>query len=44
MPAFDPIVLFFLLGLAAGIARADLRLPPAIYDFLTILLLLSIGL
>ena len=44
MPSFDPIVLFFLLGLAAGIARADLRLPPAIYDFLTILLLLSIGL
>ena len=44
MPAFDPIVLFFLLGLAAGIARADLRLPPAIYEFLTILLLLSIGL
>ena len=44
MPVFDPIVLFFLLGLAAGIARADLRLPPAIYEFLTILLLLSIGL
>ena len=40
----DPVVLFFLLGLAAGLARADLRLPPAIYEFLTILLLLSIGL
>ena len=37
-------MLFFLLGLAAGIARADLRLPPAIYEFLSILLLLSIGL
>ena len=44
MPTLDPIVLFFLLGLAAGIARADLRLPPAIYEFLSILLLLSIGL
>ncbi len=44
MSALDPVVLFFLLGLAAGIARADLRLPPAIYDFLTILLLLTIGL
>ncbi len=44
MPTLDPIVLFFLLGLAAGIARADLRLPPAIYEFLTVLLLLSIGL
>ena len=37
-------MLFFLLGLVAGLARADLRLPPAIYDFLTILLLLTIGL
>ncbi len=44
MPALDPVVLFFLLGLAAGLARADLRLPPAIYEFLTILLLLAIGL
>ena len=44
MSTLDPIVLFFLLGLAAGIARADLRLPPAIYEFLSILLLLSIGL
>ena len=44
MSTLDPVVLFFLLGLAAGIARADLRLPPAIYEFLTILLLLSIGL
>ena len=40
----DPVVLFFLLGLTAGLARADLRLPPAIYEFLTILLLLAIGL
>ena len=37
-------MLFFLLGLAAGLLRVDLRLPPAIYEFLTILLLLTIGL
>jgi uncharacterized protein len=40
----DPIVLFFLLGLLAGILRSELRLPPAIYEFLSILLLVSIGL
>lgn len=39
----DPIVLFFALGLAAGIFKADLRLPPAIYEFVSTLLLLSIG-
>lgn len=44
MPTLDPVLLFFLLGLAAGLLRADLRLPPAIYDFITILLLLTIGL
>ncbi len=40
----DPVVLFFVLGLAAGLARSDLRLPPAIYDLLSTLLLLTIGL
>ena len=40
----DPVVLFFALGLAAGLARSDLRLPSAIYEFLTVLLLLAIGL
>lgn len=40
----DPIVLFFLLGLAAGLARADLRLPPAVYELLSVVLLLAIGL
>lgn len=44
MPALDPVVLFFLLGLAAGLARADLRLPGAIYEFLSMVLLLAIGL
>lgn len=44
MPVLDPVVMFFLLGLAAGLLRADLRLPTAIYEFLSILLLLAIGL
>ena len=44
MTSLDPIVLFFILGVAAGLSRSDLRLPPAIYEFLTILLLLAIGL
>lgn len=41
--AIDPIVLFFALGLLAGVLKADLRLPPAIYEFVSTLLLLSIG-
>lgn len=40
----DPVILFFILGLTAGLLRSELRLPPAIYEFLSILLLLSIGL
>lgn len=40
----DPIILFFLLGLAAGMLRSDLRIPAAVYDFLSIYLLLAIGL
>lgn len=39
----DPIVLFFVLGLAAGVMRADLRLPQPVYEFVSTLLLLSIG-
>lgn len=44
MTSLDPVVLFFALGLAAGLARSELRLPSAIYEFLTVLLLLAIGL
>ncbi len=40
----DPIILFFLLGLIAGLLRADLRLPGSIYEFVSMLLLISIGL
>jgi hypothetical protein len=41
---FEPVVLFFLLGLAAGLLRSDLKLPSALYDTLSIYLLLAIGL
>ena len=44
MTSFDPVVLFFLLGLAAGLMRSELRLPAAIYDFVSMLLLLAVGL
>jgi hypothetical protein len=39
----DPIVLFFVLGLAAGVMKADLRLPQPVYEFVSTLLLMSIG-
>lgn len=40
----DAVVLFFLLGVAAGLAKSDLKLPAALYDALSIYLLLAIGL
>lgn len=40
----DVVVLFFLLGLLAGLARSELKLPAALYDSLSLVLLLSIGL
>lgn len=44
MPQLDPVIWFFVLGVAAGAARADLRLPAAIYEFVSMVLLLAIGL
>ncbi|MBD3273114.1 sodium-dependent bicarbonate transport family permease [Candidatus Dependentiae bacterium] len=41
---FDPVILFFLFGVTVGILPTKVRLPRQIYDFITILLLLSIGL
>lgn len=43
MAALDPIILFFLFGLTAGLLRAELRLPAAVYDLVSMLLLLAIG-
>lgn len=40
----DPVVLFFLLGAFARLAKSDLRLPEALYETLSIYLLLAIGL
>ena len=40
----DVVVLFFLLGLVARLAKSDLRLPEAVYEILSIYLLLAIGL
>lgn len=40
----DPVVLFFIVGLVAGLMRAEMRLPSAIYEFLSVILLLAIGL
>ena len=42
--AMDPVVLFFLLGVFAKLAKSDLRLPEALYETLSIFLLLAIGL
>jgi hypothetical protein len=40
----DVVVLFFLLGVVARLAGSDLRLPEALYETLSIYLLLAIGL
>lgn len=40
----DPVVLFFALGVIARLGRSDLRLPEAVYEILSIYLLLAIGL
>ena len=44
MIPFEPVVLFFVLGVAAGLLRSDLKLPAALYETLAIYLLLAIGL
>ena len=41
---FEPVVLFFVLGVAAGLLRSDIKLPVALYETLAIYLLLAIGL
>ena len=40
----DVVVFFFLLGVLARVLRSDLRLPEALYETLSIYLLLAIGL
>lgn len=40
----DIVVMFFLLGLLAGLVKSDLEIPKAAYDVLSLLLMLTIGL
>ena len=40
----DIVIAFFALGLFAGLVKADLKVPPSIYDTLSILLMLVLGL
>jgi hypothetical protein len=40
----DVVILFFIFGLVAGLARSELKLPAALYDSLSLVLLLTIGL
>jgi uncharacterized protein len=40
----DVVILFFMLGLLAGLARSELKLPAALYESLSLVLLLTIGL
>lgn len=41
---FEPVILFFALGLVAGVIRSDLKIPGVLYESLSIFLLLAIGL
>ena len=40
----DPAILFFALGLLAGAVRSNLEIPPAISKFLSLYLLMALGL
>ncbi|WP_300454609.1 sodium-dependent bicarbonate transport family permease [Accumulibacter sp.] len=40
----EPVILFFILGLLAGLVRSDLKIPGVLYESLSIFLLLAIGL
>lgn len=44
MNSIDPVIWFFLFGLLAGALKSELRLPSQVYDFVSMLLLLTIGL
>ena len=40
----DVVIAFFALGLIAGLVKSDLKVPVSIYEILSILLMLVIGL
>ncbi len=43
-PLSDPAILFFIFGLAAGCLRSNLEIPPQIARFLSLYLLMALGL
>ncbi len=42
--SLDPIIFFFIMGIVAGLLKVHMRLPAPIYDFLSMILLIAIGL
>jgi hypothetical protein len=40
----DPAVLFFAFGVLAGVLRSDLEIPPQVSKFLSLYLLMALGL
>jgi hypothetical protein len=45
MPSLlDPAILFFVFGVAAGLARSNLEIPPQVSRFLSLYLLMALGL
>ena len=40
----DPAILFFVFGMAAGAVRSNLEIPPQIARFLSLYLLMALGL
>ncbi len=42
--ALDPVVMFFIAGFVIALMKVDFKLPSAIYEFLSIMLLITIGL
>jgi len=44
MPLLDPAVLFFAIGLFAGLVKSNLEIPPQVARFLALYLLMALGL
>ncbi|NBY06139.1 MAG: sodium-dependent bicarbonate transport family permease, partial [Betaproteobacteria bacterium] len=40
----DPSILFFLLGILAGSVKSNLEIPPPVVKFLSLYLLMAVGL
>ena len=43
-PLADPALLFFVLGVGAGLMRSNLEVPPQLSRFLSLYLLMALGL